>query len=234
MTAKKKYCYEYPRPSVTVDCVVFGYAEGEGLQLLLIRRGGEPFLGAWALPGGFVDMEEDLDDAALRELREETGFEPTQLEPLGAYGKPGRDPRGRVITMAYLGLVRRPVEPVRGGSDASEAAWFPAEALPDLAFDHAQIIQDARERLRVKVRREPAGLDLLPEAFTLSQLQAVYEAVLGTGLDKRNFRKKILKFGVLRVLKGQQLTGHQRPAQLYAFDHDLYVQLAQKGIDFEV
>jgi len=227
------YCYKYPRPALTADCVVFATAEDEGLQLLLIRRGGEPFRGQWALPGGFVNMDEDLHAAALRELEEETGFHPARLEQIGAYGRPDRDPRGRVITIAFLALVRRPDDPVRGGTDAEEAAWFPADQLPPLAFDHALLIEDARAMLRQRIRREPIGLDLLPQAFTLSQLQSVYEAALGAPLDKRNFRKKILRFDVLKELTGRRQTGHQRPAQLYAFDRAAYKRLQKQGIDFE-
>jgi 8-oxo-dGTP diphosphatase len=213
--------------------VVFAVEEGQ-LQLLLIRRAFAPFAGQWALPGGFVDMEEDLHAAALRELEEETGFVPSRMEQLGAYGAPDRDPRGRVITIAYWALVRSPSKPVRGGSDAEKAEWFPARSLPPLAFDHAKIIADALARLELTLRRAPVGMDLLPEAFTLSQIQSVYEAVLGKPLDKRNFRKKILAFHFLKPLPGQQVTGRQRPAQLYSFDASLFEQLRRSGLHFEL
>lgn len=229
----KQYTYKYPRPSVTADCVVFAYEEGT-LRLLLVQRAGDPYRGMWALPGGFVEMEEDLEAAALRELREETGFDPSHLEQLRAYGRPDRDPRGRVITVAFLALVRRPETPVCGGTDAADAQWFALSELPPLAFDHAEIFRDAQARLRETIRHAPVGIDLLPEAFTLTQLQAVYEAVLGQPLDKRNFRKKILGFGVLAPLPGQLSTGRQRPAQLYAFDPLRYHQLRQDGILFQI
>ena len=172
------FTYEYPRPALTVDCVVFGF-DGGGLQVLLIRRALEPFLGSWALPGGFVDMDEDLDQAARRELQEETHLSRVFLEQLFTFGTPGRDPRGRVVSVAYYALVRPDQHPATGDSDASEAAWHPVDQLPPLAFDHTQIIAKALERLRGKIRYQPVGFELLPKHFTLTQLQSLYEAILG-------------------------------------------------------
>lgn len=226
------HTYEYPRPALTVDCVVFGF-DGEGLQLLLIRRGIEPFLGAWALPGGFVRMDEDLDAAARRELMEETGVRNLFLEQLYTFGTPDRDPRGRVVSVAYLALVRPEEHPASGDTDAAEAKWFPVTALPELAFDHARIVETARERLRGKIRWQPVGFELLPEKFTLTDLQSLYEAILGRSLDKRNFRKKLLQFDFVVALD-EYRTGRNRPARLHRFDRKQYEHLLHAGIHFEL
>lgn len=226
------HTYEFPRPALTVDCVVFGF-DGRDLQALLIRRGIEPFLGSWALPGGFVRMEEDLEAAARRELEEETGLREVFLEQLYTFGSPGRDPRGRVVSVAWYALVRPDRHPAKGATDASEAAWFPAGALPELAFDHREILQAALERLRGKVRWQPVGFELLPERFTLSQLQHLYEAILGRPVDKRNFRKKLLAFDFVIPLD-VRTAGPYRPARLHSFDRTRYAALARKGFHFEL
>jgi 8-oxo-dGTP diphosphatase len=236
------YTYDYPRPSLTVDCVIFGLDESEQLKILLIRRGGEPFMGKWALPGGFVQMEESLEDAARRELREETGVENIFMEQLYTFGQPQRDPRGRVVSVAYFALVNLAEYTIQANTDADDAAWFAINEVPELAFDHAQIISTALERLRAKMRYQPVGFELLPEHFTLSQLQKLYETVLGIpSLNKRNFRTRILKMGVLREVGKQENVAH-RPAMLYAFDNEKYQQaletrepdLLKRGVDFEI
>jgi 8-oxo-dGTP diphosphatase len=226
------FTYEYPRPALTVDCVVCGF-DGGGLQVLLIRRALEPFLGAWALPGGFVDMDEDLDQAARRELQEETHLSQVYLEQLFTFGTPGRDPRGRVVSVAYYALVRPDQHPATGDSDASEAAWHSVDQLPPLAFDHTQIIVKALERLRGKIRYQPVGFELLPKHFTLTQLQSLYEAILGRTIDKRNFRKKLLAFDLLIPLD-KFTSGAHRPARLYRFDHRKYDTLVRHGFHFEL
>ena len=236
------HTYEYPRPALTVDCVIFGLDESSKLKILLIQRALEPFKGAWALPGGFVDMEEDLEEAALRELREETGVKDVFIEQLFTFGKPGRDPRGRVVSVAYYALVNLSEHPVQAASDADHVEWFELDELPRLAFDHDQIVKVAVNRLRSKVRYQPIGFELLPENFTLSQLQKLYETVLGVKqLNKRNFRTRILKMGVLNEVGKQEGVAH-RPAVLYRFDKAKYEQLVQeryenlirRGVDFEV
>lgn len=226
------FTYEFPRPALTVDCVVFGF-DGQGLQVLLIQRGIEPFLGAWALPGGFVRMEEDLEAAARRELEEETGLSNVFLEQLQTFGAPDRDPRGRVVSVAFYALVRPDQHPATGGTDASDARWFPADGLPDLAFDHAAILTAALERLRGKILYQPVGFELLPQRFTLSQFQALYEAILGRPLDKRNFRKKLLAFDFLIPLD-DFAGGSHRPARLHRFDRRKYQALVRKGFHFEL
>src|SRR6478609_1316130 len=184
------HTYTYPRAALTVDCVVFGFDEGQ-LKVLLIERALDPFKGRWALPGGFVRVNETLDDAARRELEEEAGLSKVFLEQLYTFGEVKRDPRERVVSVAYYALVKSAEHPATGATDADEAGWFPVADPPALAFDHAEILSTALERLRGKVRYEPLGFELLPAKFTLSQLQHIYEAVLQCELDKRNFRKKI-------------------------------------------
>jgi 8-oxo-dGTP diphosphatase len=226
------FTYKYPRPALTVDCVVFGF-DGAELQVLLIRRGLEPFIGSWALPGGFVDMEENLDEAARRELLEETHLKDVFLEQLFTFGNPGRDPRGRVVSVAYYALVRPDQHPATGDSDASEAAWHPVDKLPPLAFDHADILRTGLERLRGKIQYQPIGFELLPKLFTLTQLQELYEAILGRRIDKRNFRKKVLAFDFL-IPTDEFTAGAHRPARLHRFDRRRYESLVRKGFHFEL
>jgi 8-oxo-dGTP diphosphatase len=227
------YTYEYPRAALTVDCVVFGFDEGE-LKLLLIERGLEPFKGRWALPGGFVRVEETIDDAARRELSEEAGLTNVFLEQLYTFGDVDRDPRERVVSVAYYALVKSAEHAVRAATDAANAQWFPVSEVPKLAFDHATILAVALARLKAKVRYQPIGFELLPPKFTLSQLQHLYEAVLATELDKRNFRKKVLGFGLLAPLKETQRAGRHRPAQLFQFDGRKYEKLKKRGFNFEL
>jgi 8-oxo-dGTP diphosphatase len=227
------YTYKYPRAALTVDCVVFGFDEGE-LKVLLIQRGHKPFKGRWAFPGGFVGVDEALDEAARRELAEESGLQNIFLEQLYTFGAPGRDPRERVVSVAYYALVKLTDHRAKAATDAAEAEWFPISKVPKLAFDHADILEAALARLKGKVRYQPIGFELLPPKFTLSQLQHIYEAVLETDLDKRNFRKKVLSFGLLVPLKETQMAGRHRPAQLFRFDADKYEKLKKRGFNFEV
>ncbi|NOZ73398.1 MAG: NUDIX hydrolase [Chloroflexi bacterium] len=216
MTKQTSSQKEYPRPMVTVDLVLFTFAEQE-LRVLLIRRGHEPFAGAWALPGGFVNIDEKLETAAQRELREETGVTGVYLEQLYTFGDPDRDPRGRVITVAYFGIVGADTAvTLQAGDDAREARWFNVYNLPPLAFDHGRIIRYAIQRLRYKLEYTALGFLLLPKVFTLSELQQVYEIVLQETLDKRNFRRKVLSQGILERTDKMKYGDH-RPAQLYRF-----------------
>ncbi len=228
-----KYSYDFPRPAVTVDCVVFGFDEGD-LKVLLVRRDVDPFRGKWALPGGFVREEESLEEAARRELREETGIEKLYLEQLYTFGDLGRDPRGRVITVAYYALVKLAAYDVNAATDASSAAWFPVADVSRLAFDHEKILEMALARLKAKVRYQPIGFELLPVKFALSELQHLYEAILEAPLDKRNFRKKILSTGLLLELDEIQQDVAHRAARLYRFDDRKYRQLAKRGFDFQL
>lgn len=227
------YTYKYERPSITVDCVVFGLDERE-LRIMLIKRGAEPFKNRWALPGGFIHMDETLEKAAVRELKEETGIEKIFLEQLYTFGDVNRDPRGRVITVAYYALVNLFEHKITASTDAAKAAWFSIDDLPDLAFDHGKIIEAAERRLTNKVRYEPIGFELLPKKFTLTQLQNLYEIILEQKLDKRNFRKKILSMNLLISLDEVEEDVAHRAAKLYEFNKNRYDQLKKKGFNFEI
>lgn len=186
--------YKYEHMAVTTDCVIFTYEDWR-LKVLLVRRGGEPFKGEWAFPGGFLHMDETAEEGAFRELREETGLVPSAIGQLGVFSDMDRDPRERVITIAWYALVK-PHEVV-GGDDADEAAWFPVDDLPPLAFDHDKIFQAAMERLRRDIYFQPVGFDLLDDEFTIPDLQRLYETILGVKFDRRNFQRKILASGIL-------------------------------------
>jgi 8-oxo-dGTP diphosphatase len=227
------YSYQYPHPAVTVDAVVFGFDDAD-LKLLLIQRKLAPFKGTWALPGGFVRMEETLEAAARRELAEETGITRLYLEQLYTFGEPERDPRERVISVAYYALAKLADHQLQAASDAETVAWFPVAELPALGFDHERIVEVALKRLKAKVRYEPIGFELLPEKFTLGELQRLYEAVLEHALDKRNFRKKILGMELLEALDEYQQDVAHRAAQYYRFHRARYEQLAKRGFNFEL
>jgi 8-oxo-dGTP diphosphatase len=216
-----------------VDCVVFGFEENT-LQVLLIRRGIAPFPAAWALPGGFVRIDETVDDAARRELAEETGLRSVYLEQLYTFGGLQRDPRERVVSVSYYALVKPTDHVAVATTDAVDVRWFPVAEVPALAFDHAEILEAALVRLRGKLAYQPIGFELLPARFTLSQLQRLYEAVLGAPIDKRNFRKKVLSFDLLVPLKEFAREGAHRPAQLFRFDPVRYERLKKKGFLFEI
>jgi 8-oxo-dGTP diphosphatase len=182
---------DYERPSVTVDIVILTVSE-QDLKVLLIRRKMPPYQGLWAMPGGFVGIRESLDEAARRELGEETGVEDVYLEQLYTFGNPDRDPRTRVITVAYFALLEAgKVRTLRAGTDAGEVTWWSMYKLPDLAFDHRQILDYTLQRLRGKLGYSNIAYKLLPEKFTLTELQRVYEVILDEKLDKRNFRKSL-------------------------------------------
>lgn len=228
--------HPYPKPALSVDAVVFGF-DDQDLKVLLIQRGIPPYAGKWALPGGFVHLDESLEDAVRRELKEETGLANVFLEQLYTFGDTTRDPRGRVVSVAYYALVKLADHQVRAATDAANAAWFAVAELPPLAFDHASILETALKRLRGKVRYQPIGFELLPQKFTLSQLQHLYETILERPLDKRNFRKKILSMGEGELLKDtqeiQQDVAH-RAARLFSFNQKKYQSLERKGFNFEL
>ena len=191
------YTYQYPHPAVATDCVVFGF-NGRELEILLIERGIEPFKGSWAFPGGFMGMEETAEETAQRELREETGLTVHTLKQLGAFTSVHRDPRERVVSIAFYALVQP--SDVTGGDDAKQARWFPVDDAPPLAFDHDYILRKALQQLRKDIHFEPVGFELLNNAFTMSELQRLYESILGVHFDRRNFEKKMIQTGILEPL----------------------------------
>lgn len=235
---RQAHVYQYPRPTTTVDVVVFGLdmTAPMTLNVLLIKRKHKPFADCWALPGGFVNEKEDLRDAAFRELREETHAECSHIEQLRSFGKPGRDPRGHVISVAYMALMRTDSVQIQGDDDASAATWWPVGDLHkiDLAFDHKEILETAIKRLRSKVKWQPVGIDLLPEIFSIDDLRMVYETILGETLDRRNFYRKVMSYGVLESAESVRIGGAGRPPKLWRFDRDAYEALVEEGEDFSI
>jgi 8-oxo-dGTP diphosphatase len=242
------YTYEYPRPALAVDCVVFGTHlsnPAHPLKVLCVARADDPFQGEWALPGGHVhtkddpkDQGESLEEAARRELQEETGLKISYLEQLYTFGDPGRDPRGRIVSVAYFALVRTADYEVEAGSDAADARWMDADSLRDYplsAFDHDRIFRTALSRLQMKIRYTPIGFNLLPAKFTLPQLRGLYEAILMRKLDGPNFRKKILAMGILAEVGTEKPGSKPGPvAKLYRFDKRAYDKAVASGWNFEV
>ncbi|MBN1887632.1 MAG: NUDIX hydrolase [Thermoflexales bacterium] len=227
---------QWPHPYVSVDVIMFTLCEDDGsynepthynLHILLIKRKHDPYANHWAIPGGFVEIDESIEDAARRELEEETGVRDVYLEQLYTFGAVDRDPRGRVISVAYFALVASMA--VRGGSDASEARWWPVRALPPLAFDHSSIVSYALKRLRYKLEYSAVGFQLLPDTFTLTELQQAYETVLGEPLDKRNFRRKILQAQIIEEA-GVRREREGRPARLYRFRDDAVAEVKARRL----
>lgn len=208
------YRYEYPHPAVTVDIVIFTIRDAR-LKLLLIRRAGEPYRGQWALPGGFIRLDESLDASARRELEEETGVAGVYLEQLYTFGAPARDPRERVITVAYYALIPSDKLQLRAATDAEAVGWFGMDELPELAFDHPDIIAMAHERLVAKLDYSTIAFQFLGGDFSLSELQSVYEIILREALDKRNFRKWALALEQIEETGRERRDGAHRPAKLY-------------------
>ena len=230
MAEELNYHYKYPHPSVTTDCVIFGF-DGTRMKVLLVQRGVEPYKGRWAFPGGFLQMDESAEEGALRELREETGLSGAFIRQFHTFSAPDRDPRERVITIAFYALVR--IEEVTGGDDAADARWFALDEVPQLAFDHDQILRTAEQALRQQIHFEPVGFELLPEKFTLRELQNLYEAILGVRFDKRNFSNKINRLGLLEPLGEKVNPSRTKEATLFRFNKTKYDELKQKGFRLE-
>lgn len=226
----KLFTYKYPHPAVTTDNVIFGF-DGSQLRVLLIERGIEPFKGKWAFPGGFLDIDESAEEGALRELREETGLTGAYIEQFYTFSDPNRDPRERVITIAYYALVR--MQDVIGGDDAARAQWFALDEVPQLAFDHDLILRKALSRLRERIHFHPIGFELLPEKFTMKELQSLYEAILQVKFDRRNFAKKMLHLELLEQLDETAWPTAKREAFLFRFNKEKYDELKKKGFQIE-
>ncbi|MFD2921920.1 NUDIX domain-containing protein [Terrimonas rubra] len=221
---------------VAVDAIVFGYSKKEGVSLLLIQRKYEPYKNSWALPGGFVLADESLETAVIRELQEETGITVNYLEQLYSFGEPDRDPRQRVISIAYFGLVKTSqFRELKASTDAENAAWFSIKKLPALAFDHKQIIRQAVERLQSKIRYQPIGFELLDKKFPFSDLEKLYAALLDKEINRRNFSKKILSFDFLEETgELSKPEGKGRPSKMYRFNQKRYKELLKEGFHFEI
>lgn len=227
---EKNYCYKYPHPAVTSDCVIFGF-DGVAIKVLLIQRGIEPYKGKWAFPGGFMQIDETVEECAKRELEEETGLKTTSVEQFYTFSDVNRDPRERVITVAHYALVR--LEEVKGGDDARSAQWFAMNEIPSLAFDHDRILRMAVNRLKERICFEPIGFELLPEIFTMSALQNLYEAILEMKFDRRNFYNKMLKLGILSEAEERPKNASRRTPIKYRFNAKKYAELKQKGFRLE-
>ena len=221
---------------IAVDAIVFGYSKNDGVAVLLIQRKYEPFKNAWAIPGGFVLEDESLEAGVKRELLEETGISVNYLEQLYTFGEPGRDPRQRIVSVAYFGLVKASLyQQLKASTDAENAKWFSIKKLPSLAFDHKEILTVAIERLRTKVRYQPIGFELLDKKFPFSDLEKLYTALLDREINRRNFSKKILSFGFLEEtgeLSKSESKG--RPSKMYQFNQKRYRELLKEGIHFEI
>lgn len=219
-----RFCYAYPHPAVTTDVVLLTVRH-QRLELLLIKRAREPFAGSWALPGGFLEIDEDLEACALRELAEETGIRDVYLEQLGTFGRPDRDPRERVISVVYYALVSAQRLHPSAGSDAAETAWFALDELPPLAFDHREVISTARRRLATQLNDPTIAFQFLPEVFTLGELQQVYETLLGERVDKRCFRKWLLALNRIEATGDLRRTAKRRPARVYRLKNPDQVEI---------
>jgi 8-oxo-dGTP diphosphatase len=221
---------------VAVDAIVFGYSKQEGVSILLIQRKYPPFKNAWAIPGGFLLPEETLEEAVRRELREETGIEVNYLEQLYTFGDPGRDPRQRIISIAYMALVKSSqFQQLKASTDAENAQWFNFRELPPLAFDHKDILNTAIERIRAKIRYQPIGFELLDRKFPFADLEKLYIALLGRDIDRRNFSKKMLALGILdETNEYAKPEGKGRPSKMFQFNKKRYQQLLKEGINFEI
>lgn len=231
MNEGNKFCYKYPHAAITADCVVFGF-DGEALSVLLVERGLEPYKGRWALPGGFMRMDETITECARRELSEETGVDIDFIEQFRVFSNIERDPRERVVTVAHYALVRKSDYKVIAGDDAAKAKWWSIYDLPALAFDHDRILRCAEQTLRERIHFEPVGFRLLDEKFTISELQRLYEAILQVRFDRRNFHKKILSLGILNQLDEKTST-KGRSGTLFSFNEKEYISLKNKGMKLE-
>jgi 8-oxo-dGTP diphosphatase len=226
----KMYSYKYPHPAVTADCVIFGF-DGVSIKVLLIQRGIEPYKGQWAFPGGFLKMNETVEECAKRELEEETGLKSASVEQFYTFSAVNRDPRERVITVAHYALVR--LSEVKGGDDAASAKWFAMNEIPSLAFDHDHILRLAVKCLKERICFEPIGFELLPEVFTMTELQNLYEAILEVKFDRRNFYNKMLKLGILSDAEPRPANASRRTPCKYRFNAEKYAELKQKGFRLE-
>ena len=231
-TEENNYCYRYPHPAVTADCVIFGL-KGSSLQVVLIERGGEPYKGSWALPGGFMRINETIEEAAARELREETNLDNVYMEQFKVYSKVDRDPRERVMTVAFIAVVRPSDYRLIAGDDAQNASWFDIDNLPPLAFDHEMIITEARQHLREILRIKPLAFEMLNRTFSMGELQKAYEILNSTSYDRRNFQRSVMEADILEELSPddfgyvpseESFTRGKRGSKRYRFKHSSEIE----------
>lgn len=226
------FSYRYPRPAVTTDCVIFGF-DGKQLHILLIERSRDPYKGTWALPGGFLEMDETAEEGAARELYEETHVKDVFLEQFYVFSAVNCDPRERVVTIAFYALVRQSDYQILAGDDAARACWFEVDELPPLAFDHDEIISKAREHLKIKLKVSPIAFRLLDEQFTMGELQRVYELISGRTYDRQNFYRQAMVSGLLENINEKESS----PTRLFRFNDQCYEDMEdskskQNPIDF--
>ena len=232
--AMNDFYAKHPRALVAVDSIIFGFNEDDiELKLLVLQRNFEPAKGEWSLMGGFVDPLESLDGAAQRTVEELTGLQDVYMEQLFAFGDPNRDPGGRIVSVSYFSLVKIK-EYDRELVNKHGASWIPLSELPDLIFDHNEMVEKALRKLRIRARTQPIGFELLPEKFTIPQLQRLYEAIYQKPFDKRNFRRKVLTMGLLDRLDEKEKRTSKKGAFYYKFNTEKYEELLQKGFNFEV
>ncbi len=229
MSKNKSDIHDFEKASITVDCVVFGY-DLKKLNILSVNRKKKPFKNTWALPGGFLDIKESFEQCAERILATKTGMVDLFMEQLYTFGKVSRDERGRVISVAYFSLVNPRKYQIINGFMNNETQWFAYDELPELAFDHAEIVKIAHERLQNKVRYQPIGFELLDKEFTLPELQRLYETILGKTIDRRNFRKKMLELGIIKATGERKSGTPSRQPDIYQFDKVRYDELLKDGI----
>lgn len=227
---EKNFCYKYPHPALAADCVIFGF-DGVSIKVLLIQRGFEPYKDFWAFPGGFMNIDETVEQCAKRELEEETGLKDVAVEQFYTFSAVNRDSRERILSVAHYALVR--LSDVKGGDDAMSAKWFAMNEIPPLAFDHDEMLQRAKKRLKERICFEPIGIELLPETFTVNTLQNLYEAILETKFDNYNFHNKMLKLGILEEAEPSSKNTSCNTPIKYRFNKNKYAELKQKGFRLE-
>ena len=225
---EQRFCYKYPHPAVAADCVIFGF-DGVSIKVLLIQRGAEPYMGRWAFPGGFMNMDETVEQCAQRELEEETGLKSVAVEQFYTFSAVDRDPRERVISVAHYALVR--LSEVQGGDDAALARWFAMDEIPSLAFDHDEMLKMAKNRLKERLHLEPMGIELMPETFSMNELQNLYEAIMEQKFDCKKFSDNMLNLGILSEVYSCQTKLSQNESRKYRFNTEKYEELKQKGFE---
>lgn len=226
--SEQQFCYKYPHPALAADCVIFGF-DGVDMKVLLIQRANEPYKNHWAFPGGFMNIDETIEDCAKRELEEETGLKNVAVEQLYTFSEVNRDSRERIISVAHYALVR--LSQVKGGDDAASAKWFALNQIPSLAFDHDEMLKMAKNRLKERLRFEPMGIELMPEAFSMNELQNLYEAIMEQKFDSKKFSDNMLNLGILSEVDSCQTKLSQNESRKYRFNAEKYEELKQKGFE---